>query len=176
MPAKLSPRAAGAGPAHDTAWDGAEPPAPARRRGPSRMLVPGVVSKCVLSGYVHATAVYVSEVQVVRFGFVLPRLPVAVDRERLKTAAAGAHSGHSARTTREYTRDKNTHNLIQFLTEKLLKAYVAPLRPPPKKGTFAHALPAARPRARPGHGGPGGQLKRAGADPTVHIAPSLHIM
>ena len=140
------------------------------------MLVPGVVSKCVLSGYVHATAVYVSEVQVVRFGFVLPRLPVAVDRERLKSGGRRADSGHSARTTREYTRDKNTHNLIQFLTEKLLKAYVAPLRPPPKKGTFAHALPAARPRARPGHGGPGGQLKRAGADPTVHIAPSLHIM
>ena len=76
---------------------GAEPPAPARRRGPSRMLVPGVVSKCVLSGYVHATAVYVSEVQVVRFGFVLPRLPVAVAGQRAAKERRPARTQVTAR-------------------------------------------------------------------------------
>ena len=38
----------------------------------------------------------------------------------------------------------------------------------PKKCALTHALSAARPRARPGHGGPGGHRERAGAAPTVH--------
>jgi hypothetical protein len=38
---------------------------------------------------------------------------------------------------------------------------------PVKKGSFAHALSAARPRARLAHGGPGGHRERAGGAPTV---------
>ena len=41
----------------------------------------------------------------------------------------------------------------------------------PEKGLQTHALSAARPRARPGHGGPGGHRERAGAAPTVHSLP-----
>ena len=41
----------------------------------------------------------------------------------------------------------------------------------PKKGTFAHALFAARPAPIPGRGGPVGHLERAAAAPTVHWLP-----